>query len=73
MYRCGLCAVAVSPKTPALRQVTKTREVVFQPRPGVNRVIDERGKVRWVDDPGGIGTQIVSELLACKVCAKLQA
>jgi len=39
----------------------------------VNRVIDERGKVRWVDDPGGIGTQIVSELLACKVCAKLQA
>lgn len=62
--------MAVPPKTPALRKVTKTREVVFKPRPGVNRVIDERGKVSWVDDPGGAGTQIVREVLVCKACAK---
>ncbi|HET6326121.1 MAG TPA: hypothetical protein VFG04_15695 [Planctomycetaceae bacterium] len=74
MYRCQLCLCAVGPGVRAHRAILETRQKKYPFRPKANRVIrrSERGnaKERFVDDPGGVGEEIVRECLACPTCAR---
>ena len=70
MYRCEVCDRVVPPNTPCNRIIIETRSVEYPTRPKVHWVPpDEGGKGKWVDDPGGHGTEIVRELRACPQCA----
>jgi len=73
MYRCQQCGDVVP------RGVSRQLIIVREPyrhthRRGVNKKIfmDKGKKVeKWVDDPGGYGTQIVSETAVCLKCMAL--
>lgn len=70
MYRCNLCQQVVPPRTPANRLVVETRERVFPHRSNAQHVKQAgKKKKRTRDDPGGVGTQIVQEILVCPTCA----
>jgi hypothetical protein len=72
MYRCEFCEVNVPPQTPARRIVVETRVVEHPYRKNaIPTVIN--GRHKWVDDPGGRGTQIIKEKLACPECAAARA
>ena len=73
MYRCQLCGVVTPPRARSRRVVVETRERSYPYRPAVQReegLPETRRKKRdkW-DDPGGVGREIVRELLACASCA----
>ena len=80
MFICGLCFIYTRPGEKATRVVVETREVEYPFRKDANSFIKcERilgtnkfypGKPEKSDDPGGKGTEIVKEVLACKVCAE---
>ena len=70
VYLCQACGVVVPPRTPRELRVVQTRTVRFPFRPEARTVKDRRsGKWRPRDDPGGVGTQIVSEIAVCPGCA----
>ena len=60
MFICGKCGKVIGPRVGATRVVTKTRDV-SHPRREYNH------KGEKVYDPGGQGTQIVSEELRCQI------
>jgi hypothetical protein len=68
MYRCHLCKVCVPPRTPATRIPLELRERHYPPRPDAHQV-RRNGKLVAVDDPGGVGTEIVREVIVCPSCA----
>lgn len=50
--------------------VVQTRPAEYPVRPGAHwHPPRAGGKGKWVDDPGGHGTEIVRELRACGDCA----
>ena len=63
----------VGPGGSAHRAILETRRKEYPFRPEANRVIriSENGKPKeyLVDDPGGVGEEIVRECLACPTCA----
>lgn len=63
-FQCGLCGKQTQPGEKATRIVTETRKKEYPRRPNANGY----GK----DDPGGVGTEIVTEVLACKSCSSVQ-
>jgi hypothetical protein len=68
LFRCQLCNQNVPPRTPQTRIVVETRPVEYPRRAKAHRVhID--GRAHEVDDPGGTGTAIVRECIACPSCA----
>ena len=70
MYRCHLCQVVVPARVAARRVVLQRRIRQYPVRPKAFRKI-KHGKVEYVDDPGGIGWEIVREVLVCAACASL--
>lgn len=68
MYRCQSCQKSVGPGVPCHRVTVATRLTVFPARPSCQRTVQD-GRVKWKDDPGGTGPQIVRELGVCGACA----
>ena len=69
MYRCAVCGSVVPPSTPSNRVTVETRPVEYPPRPKVHwHPPKDGGKGKWVDDPGGRGSQIARELRMCPRC-----
>ena len=64
MYRCGVCSTVSKSHEPANHLVLRTRMAEYPERPDVYQMADGTLKA----DPGGRGTQIVSETIACKSC-----
>jgi hypothetical protein len=73
MFRCQLCGKLVLPRTSAQGLVVRKRVKKYPFRLEANRVVrlTENGKrkERLVDDPGGLGSEIVRELMICPGCA----
>jgi hypothetical protein len=63
MFVCNKCHQVIGPRIPAIRVVTKVREVEYPRREYL--LHGEK-----VYDGGGRGTQIVSEEIVCQECAK---
>jgi len=63
----------VPPGTPAQRVVVQTRPKQYQYRAKANRVVrlieSGKKKVVYIDDPGGVGREIVREITVCPACA----
>jgi hypothetical protein len=68
MYRCEICKEVVPPRTPSHRVVVETREVRYPFRADANVVV-VKGKLEKRNDPGGIGREIVREVIVCPRCA----
>lgn len=58
----------VAPGTASHRIVVETREVRYPFRPDANVVVVKE-KLEKRNDPGGVGREIVRELVACPRCA----
>src|ERR1043166_3112189 len=70
MFRCDVCGSVAPPRTPCNRIVVETRPAEYAARPRAHwQPPRAGGKGKWVDDPGGRGTEIVHELRACDECA----
>jgi hypothetical protein len=73
MFRCQLCCKVVSQRIPAQRVIVRTRIKKYPFRSEANRVVQltENGKrkEKFVDDPGGVGSEIARELVVCTACA----
>jgi hypothetical protein len=72
VFRCQACLQVVPPRTAAQRIVVETRVKRYPFREkAVRRVLWKNGrrKVELLDDPGGIGPEIVRELTVCPHCA----
>ena len=79
MFRCQLCREVVPPNTRPIRRVVETRDRQYPFRPKANRFkrkprADDpdrkKGRVRYSDDPGGSGREIVREALLCAACGR---
>jgi hypothetical protein len=70
MFLCEVCGSVAPPRTRCNRIVVETRAVKHPKRAEVHwHPPRAGGKGKWVDDPGGEGTQTVRELRACEQCA----
>ncbi len=69
MYKCEICKKSVAPSTPATRLVVKTRKTGYPLRKDAHKYKIE-GRPKKNDDLGGVGTEIVKEILACPQCSK---
>jgi len=69
MFKCEICEKIVPPSTPATRMTVKTQEALYPSRKDANRYKAGR-RYRTSDDRGGIGSQIVKEVMVCPRCAK---
>ena len=78
MFRCQLCREVAPPNTRPIRRVVETRDRQYPFRPKANRFkrkprADDpdrkKGRIRYRDDPGGSGREIVREALLCAGCA----
>lgn len=78
MFRCHLCGHLSQPGEPATHLVlaTRTHHHPYRPRAMKRRSRTPwgtRGELIYRDDPGGIGSQIVHEVLTHAHCAALHA
>jgi hypothetical protein len=72
MFRCQICGTVAPPRTPSHRVVVREEQRTHPSRRGVNPYpYREKGKrkVKWLDDPGGVGPVIAVEVQACAACA----
>ena len=73
MFQCQLCRRVAPQRTPAQRVVVQTRPKKYPFRSDANRIVrlSDNGKrrERFIDDPGGVGREIVLEVLVCPDCA----
>ena len=69
MYRCQICGGVVPAHSPAIRQVVETRRREYPFRSKANPFRKD-GKVEKTDDPGGVGREIVREILVCQACSE---
>jgi hypothetical protein len=73
MFKCESCQRVIGPQVSATRVVIETRPVTYPFREKAHRIKIE-GKPKMIDDPGGVGQEIVREILVCPDCAeKLRA
>jgi len=75
MYICQICQKVTSPHTPGNRVITETRPHRYPRRSKANRVPGIRKSRRKdddsrKDDPGGVGYEIVREIIVCPACAQ---
>ena len=69
MYRCDVCKTVVPPGTKLGRIPEEIREKTYPPRSDATPYRRPgKKKLRWKDDPGGTGYELVSELKACPRC-----
>ena len=75
MFVCEVCGSVAPPCTPCNRVAVETREVEYPRRKEAHwHPPSTGGKGKWIDDPGGSGTEIARELSVCGPCAaKLSA
>ncbi len=67
MYRCEVCGQLSQPSEPASVVVVETREKIYPRREQAMK----RGKgasMRWIEDPGGRGTEIVRQEIRHERC-----
>jgi hypothetical protein len=74
MFRCQMCQSVVSPGIPAQRVVLEVRKQEYPFRSRANVIYQKpkdgkKSKAVRRDDPGGVGHEIVREVLACPSCA----
>jgi hypothetical protein len=70
MFRCDVCASVAPAHTRCNRLVVEIRPADYPARHEAHWHPPSRGgSGKWVDDPGGHGTEIVRELRACEPCA----
>jgi len=70
MYRCDVCDSIVPPNTSSITIVVETRPREYPQRSKAHWIPPANGgKGKWIDDPGGAGTEIVRELRVCAPCA----
>ena len=67
MYKCQICKKIASPGTKSFRIPVQFRNRKYPERESVFRVRRD-GKEKLVDDPGGVGREIVREVTACPEC-----
>jgi hypothetical protein len=67
LYRCHLCGVVVPPNTPAHRKVVETRRREYPFRKDAHLFMKD-GRPKKADDPGGVGFEIVREVVVCSSC-----
>ena len=76
MYKCTFCKKTVAAGTPC-KKVVETVMFRHPFRSKVQRrwTVDKSGrpKQEWIDDKGGMGTQIVAEYPICPTCAKAKS
>jgi|SRR5579871_3767697 len=73
-FKCGLCHQQVKPGTKAERVVTERREKQYPKRENAHQFVSSKTGLKTTkDDPGGVGMEIVTEVLACPPCARLSA
>lgn len=70
MYRCENCDNVSEPGDRLNKVVVRTREHQHPFRAGAHRFTRE-GKEVIMDDPGGVGSQIVQEMGVCEPCRRL--
>ena len=75
MFRCQRCHQTTQPGEPQIRQVVQTRTITHPHRPKAfiappdpKRRLAKRKRPR-LDDKGGLGPQIVREIVVCPACA----
>ena len=71
MFTCGICKEVSKPREKATRLIVETREKLYPSRKSVNHFVDRNGVAQTRDDPGGIGREIVKEVLAHEKCGIL--
>ncbi len=72
MFRCQSCGTVAPPRTPSHRVVLREERRTYSGRRGVHAYpYREKGKrkVKWLDDPGGVGSAIAVEVQVCAACA----
>lgn len=68
MYRCQKCNQLSQPNEPATIVVVETRNKIYPRREKAMR--RGRGKnLKWIEDPGGAGVEIVREEIRHEGCA----
>jgi hypothetical protein len=67
-----VCGGVAPANTSAIRQVVETRRRKYPFREKVNPFRKD-GRTKRTDDPGGVGFEIVREILICPACAELPA
>ena len=68
MYICKNCYSVISANQPSFNFPIEKRTKRYPKRIKANLYIDDKGKEKLVDDPGGIGSEIVREIQVCKTC-----
>jgi hypothetical protein len=64
LYRCQVCGVVAPPNTPAHRKVVETRRREYPFRKDAHLFIKD-GRPKKKDDRGGVGSEIVREVVVC--------
>jgi len=67
LYRCHVCDVVVPANTPSHRKVVETRRRRYPFREKAHHFMKD-GRSKTTDDPGGVGSEIVREVLVCPSC-----
>jgi rubredoxin len=67
VYRCHLCGAVVPSNTPAYRKVLETRRREYPFRKDAHLFMKD-GRPKKADDPGGVGFEIVREVVVCPEC-----
>jgi hypothetical protein len=67
VYICEICEKTIPPHTKAIRLPAETRTRQYPSRQ--KEVSAGRGKRRTITVPGGVGFEIVREIVACPDCA----
>ncbi len=67
MYRCEICQNIIEPHTKAIRLPYETRTRQYPSRQ--KEVSAGRGRRKTITVPGGVGFEIVREVVACPDCA----
>lgn len=66
MFKCGICKQSSSAREKVRRVVVETRNAVYPRIHDAHYYKDREGTWRKKDDPGGVGTEIVREMLICQ-------
>ena len=69
MYKCQLCQQVIPANVKSQRVVVEARVRHYPFRAKANRAIWRKHKWEYPDDNGGVGREIVREVIACQVCA----
>jgi len=70
LFRCEVCSTVVPPLISCHRLVIAERAVVYPSRKEVHyHPPRDGGRGKWVDDPGGVGREIIREIRTCPSCA----